>query len=123
MNKLVFIENGFVYIKDEMDISGNTFEQEYTAYVTTREDLETPHQCDAEILAPDAGAPLDQLEAYADEFHRMVEDMFEKLPEETRLLEGTQIPTYDDLRKETENELSETKDNDSNGQCVGDMAS
>lgn len=124
MNKLVFIENGFVYIKDEMeDISGNTFEQEYKAYVMERDDLETPHQCDAELLAPDAGAELDKLDAYAADFHMMVEEMFEKLPEETRILEGTEVPTYDELYQQTKNELSETKDNDSNGECVGDVAS
>jgi len=105
------------------DASGNTFEQEYTAYVHEREDLETPHQCTAEIEAPDVGAPLDQLEAYAAEFHAMVEEMFEKLPEETRILEGTDLPTYDDLRREAENELSATEPSPSNGQCIGDVAS
>ena len=124
MNKLVFIENGFVYFKEEMeDISGTTFETEYKAYVQERDDLETPHQCTAEIEAPDVGAPLDELEAYAEEFHALVEEMFEKLPEETRILEGADIPTYDDLRKEAENELSPNEQSPSNGQCTGDMAS
>jgi len=105
------------------DASGNPFETEYNAYVAARDDLETPHQCTAEIEAPDVGAPLDQLEAYAEEFHKMVEEMFEKLPEETRLLEGTEIPTYEDLRKEAENELSSNEQSPSNGQCIGDVAS
>lgn len=105
------------------DISGNTFEQDYNAYVQEREDLETPHQCTAEIEAPDVGAPLDQLEAYAEEFHKMVEEMFEKLPAETRILEGVEIPSYDDLRREAENELSPNEQSPSNGQCIGDVAS
>ncbi len=105
------------------DISGNTFEQEYKAYVLERDDLATPHQCTAEVEAPDAGAPLDLLESYADEFRKMMEEMFEKLPEETRVLEGTEVPTYDELYQQTKNELSETKENEDNGQCVGDMAS
>lgn len=105
------------------DISGTSFDQEYTAYVKERDDLETPHQCTADLLAPEAGAPLDQLDAYAEEFHALVEEMFENLLTETRILEGTDIPTYDDLRKETENEFSETKEKDDNGTCVGDMAS
>lgn len=102
-----------------MDVSGNVLE----AYIKQRDDLETPHQCTAELEAPDAGAPLDELEAYAEEFHKLVEEMFEKLPEETRILEGAEIPTYDELYQQTKNELSEVKENDSNGQCIGDVAS
>jgi hypothetical protein len=105
------------------DASGNTFETEYKAYVAERDDLTTPHQCTAELESPDVGAPLDQLEAYAEEFHKMVEEMFAKLPDETRLLEGTEIPSYDDLRKEAENELSPNEQSPSNGQCTGDVAS
>lgn len=88
-----------------------------------RDDLLTPHQCTAEIDAPDVGASLDQLEAYAEEFRKMIEEMFAKLPDETRLLEGAEIPSYDDLRKEAENELSPNEQSPSNGQCTGDVAS
>ncbi len=96
---------------------------ELAIFKRKRDDLLTPHQCTAEVEAPDAGAPLDLLESYAEEFRKMMEEMFEKLPEETRVLEGTEIPSYEDLRKEAQNELSETKENEDNGQCVGDMAS
>jgi lysyl-tRNA synthetase class I len=105
------------------DISGSTFSQEYDALVKERDDLETPHNCTAEIEAPDVGAPLDQLEAYAEEFHKLVEEMFEKLPDETRVLEGTDIPTYDELYQQTKNELSETNDKEGNGECSGNVDS
>ncbi len=105
------------------DASGNPFEAEYKAYVAERDNLETPHQCTAELEAPDVGASLDELETHAEEFHKLVEEMFEKLPEETRLLEGTEIPSYEDLRKEAENELSSNEQSPSNGQCIGDVAS
>lgn len=107
----------------EVDASGNTFEEEYQAYTKERDDLETPHQCTAEIEAPDAGADLDQLETHAAEFHKLIEEMFEKLPTETRILEGVEIPSYDQLRSEAENELSSTEQSPSNGQCTGDVAS
>ena len=105
-----------------MDASG-TFVEEYNAYIKERENLETPHNCTADVEAPDAGADLTQLETHAAEFHKMVEDMFEKLPTETRLLEGVELPTYEELRTKLENELSETKQNPDNGQCAGSMDS
>lgn len=124
MNKLVFIENGFVYFKEEMeDASGNTFEQDYQDYVKERDDLETPHACTAELQWADVGAPLDELDSYAEEFHKLVEEMFEKLPTETRILEGVEVPSYEELRAETENELSPTEQSPSNGQCIGDVDS
>lgn len=125
MNKLVFIENGFVeYTRMEVDASGNPFAQEYAAYVEKREDLETPHNCTAELEAPDVGAALDELESYAAEFHKLIEEMFEKLPTETRVLEGTEIASYDQLCEEArKNELSETKKNEDNGQCTGSVDS
>jgi hypothetical protein len=127
LKEVVFIENGFDRI-ERMDLSGNLtpdqeFRQHYEAYVTERNDLETPHTCDAELNAPDAGAPLDELETHAEEFHKLVEEMFEKLPTETRILEGIELPTYDDLRTQLENELSEINENEDNGQCAGSMDS
>jgi hypothetical protein len=111
-----------------MDVSGNPtpemeFLQQYEAYVKDREDLDTPHKCEADAESPDVGAPLDQLEAYAEEFHKMVEEMFEKLPTETRLLEGVEVPTYDEVREKLENELSETTESKDNGQCAGSVDS
>jgi hypothetical protein len=66
---------------------------------------------------------LEDLDSHAEEFHAMVEEMFEKLPTETRVLEGIEIPTYDEVRAKLENELSETKESIGNGQCVGSMDS
>lgn len=90
-----------------------------------RDDLETPHQCTAEIEAPPAGAELSELDAHSEDFRKMIEEMFAKLPTETRILEGVEIPTYDQLRSEAknENELSPSEQNPSNGQCSGDVAS
>lgn len=127
LKEVVFIENGFDRI-ERMDLSGNLtpdqeFRQHYEAYVKDRDDLETPHNCDAELEAPDAGAPLDELETHAEEFHKLVEEMFETLPTETRILEGTELPTYDDLRTQVENELSEISETKDNGQCAGSMDS
>lgn len=105
-----------------MDVSG-TFVEEYNAYVKERDDLETPHKCDAEANAPDVGAELTELDSHAEEFHKMVEEMFEKLPDETPILEGVELPSYEDLRTKLENELSETKENTDNGQCAGGVDS
>lgn len=158
--QVVFIENGFVYIKYEMDISGTIvhslydlcekvwptmledgrkrgltdkeinekFSEIYKAleleiFKRKRDDLTTPHQCTAEEEAPDIGTPLELLESYAEEFRKMIEEMFTKLPDETRLLEGTEIPSYEDLRKEAQNGLSEIKENEDNGQCAGSVDS
>lgn len=103
----------------KMDASGNVT----PAYLAERDDLETPHQCTAEEDAPDAGAALDELETHAAEFHMLVEEMFEKLPEETRILEGMAIPTYADLVSDVKNELSDTMEIDDNGQCTGNVDS
>jgi hypothetical protein len=107
-----------------MDVSG-TFvtKEEYETYMKERDDLETPHNCTAELESPDVGAPLEELDAHAEEFHKMVEDMFEKLPTETRLLEGVEIPSYDEVRERLENELSKTNETIDNGQCAGSMDS
>ena len=103
-----------------MDLSGTLIVE---AYLKERDDLETPHQCTAEIEAPDVGAPLDQLEAHAEEFHMMIEEMFEALPTEGRILEGAEIPSYDELRREAQNELSETCESKDNGECPGNVDS
>ena len=102
-----------------MDLSGNLTPES----IAERADLETPHQCTAEIEAPDVGAPLDELEAYVEEFRKLIEEMFAKLPGETRILEGMTIPTYEELCEETQNGLSETNENTDNGQCTGNVDS
>ncbi len=158
--EVVFIENGVVYIKHEMDVSGTIVNSlwylcdkvwptmladgrkrgltdkeinekfteisnalELAIFKRKRDDLLTPHRCTAEIEAPDVGAPLNQLEAYAEEFRKLIEEMFAKLPGETRILEGMSIPTYEELCEETQNGLSETNENTDNGQCTGNVDS
>lgn len=92
--------------------------------LAARDDLKTPHNCTAEIEAPDVGADLEQLDAYVREFRKMIEEMFAKLPTETRVLEGTEIVGYAQLCEEArKNELSETKQNEGNGQCIGSVDS
>jgi hypothetical protein len=105
-----------------MDVSGNVdsatgFLQEYTAYVKEREDLDTPHKCEADPDSPDVGASLTDLDSHATDFHQMVEQMFEQLPTETRVLDGVEIPTYDEVRTALENELSGTMERSDNGRC------
>lgn len=59
-----------------------------------------------EGLDYDGGADLSMLDAYNEEFTGLIEDMFEKLPNETRILEGSmEVPIY----KPDENELSNTR--------------
>jgi hypothetical protein len=54
----------------------------------------------------DGGADLSALDAYNEEFKGMIEDMFEKLPNETKILEGSmEMPIY----TPDENELSNTR--------------
>jgi len=57
-------------------------------------DLMTPHSCDATYMCPNAGADLDALDAHTVEFRCMIEDMFEKLLDETKILEGVDVPEY-----------------------------
>lgn len=44
--------------------------------------------------ASDAGADLDALDAHDAAFKGMIEDMFEKMPREKKILEGSKVPEY-----------------------------
>jgi len=46
------------------------------------------------LYSADGGAELDQLDTYNEEFTGLIEDMFEKLPMEKKILEGAELPVY-----------------------------
>jgi hypothetical protein len=46
------------------------------------------------LYSNDGGAELDQLDTYNEEFSGLIEDMFQKLPMEKRILEGAEVPIY-----------------------------
>jgi len=63
----------------------------------------------------DAGFPLDRLDAYDNEFKKMYEDMFSRLDEFGTMGAGE----FEMRLKQRQNELSESKDIDSNGGSIG----
>jgi len=67
------------------------------------EDLMTPHTCNAAYIYHPAGAALDEIEPFTSELTEVVDKMKEELLNEMRLLEGTDVPEYN------ENELSQPK--------------
>jgi hypothetical protein len=67
----------------------------------TREDLQTPHDCHAAYLYPAAGTDLAAIEPFTAELTSIVDLMKEELANEARLLEGTDVPEYN------QNELSQ----------------
>jgi hypothetical protein len=46
------------------------------------------------MYTSDAGAELQELDTYNEEFTGLIEDMFEKLPMEKKILEGAELPVY-----------------------------
>lgn len=82
-------------------------EEERTKRLQEREDLTTPHGMEAiEAVASGSYAELEEIEAHTQELGSIVEKMKEELVNETKVLEGTEIPTYESILK---NELSEEK--------------
>ena len=61
------------------------------------------------IYLSSVGADLDQIEPHTQDFQRAIEEMNQKLPTEVRILEGTDIQTYTQIRTALENELSQPK--------------
>lgn len=79
------------------------------AYVQQRNDLDTPSQLNAVgLYLSNLGCGLEEIEPFTAELTDIVDKMKEELANETRLLEGTEVPEYTPL----ENELSggETKE-------------
>jgi hypothetical protein len=83
-------------------------EEERTKRLQERDDLTTPHTLEniEETVAPGSYADLEEIEPHTQELAVIVEKMKEDLVNETKLLEGTEIPTYESILK---NELSEEK--------------
>jgi len=80
-------------------------EQEWKKRLKQREteDLTTPHNCDAAYIYYPVGAELEQIDSFTTELTDIVDKMKEELVKETRILEGTEVPVYN------ENELSQPK--------------
>jgi hypothetical protein len=61
------------------------------------------------VYLSSVGAELEQIETHTREFQRAIEEMNQKLPSETRILEGTSLQPYTEVRSALENELSQPK--------------
>jgi hypothetical protein len=70
---------------------------------TEREDLTTPSTLTAGYILSDFGTDLEAIEPFTSELTSIVDTMKEELANESRILEGTDVPEY------TQNELSEGK--------------
>jgi hypothetical protein len=69
----------------------NALVKEYLA----RDVHTTPHACDAAYVCPAAGADLDAIESFTAELTDIVDRMQEELVHETRILEGMEVPQYE----------------------------
>lgn len=67
----------------------------------TRNDLTTPHNCHAGYILSNFGTELDAIEPFTTELTAIVDKMKEELVNEKRILEGTDVPEYN------QNELSD----------------
>jgi hypothetical protein len=61
------------------------------------------------VYLSSVGAELEQIETHTRDFQRAIEEMNQKLPTETRILEGTFLQAYTEVRSALENELSQPK--------------
>jgi len=68
-----------------------------------RDDLDTPHNCHAAYTLSNFGTDLDAIEPFTTELTAIVDKMKEELVNEKRILDGTEVPEYN------QNELSEEK--------------
>ena len=86
-------------------------EEERTKRLQEREDLTTPHTLEAiDNIATGSYAEIEEIEEHTQELTAIVEAMQHELVNETKLLEGTVIPTYELLLKnELSNEKQDTK--------------
>lgn len=88
-------------------------------YLEEREDLVTPHTLQVEELGPNFGTDIEEAKAHEQELIEIVDKMKEDLVDETRLLEGIEVPTYETL---LQNELSNAEQTQRNGGCSNGMA-
>ncbi len=73
-------------------------------YTKERDDLLTPSKLTAAYAISNFGTDLDAIEPFTAELSGIVDKMKEELANETRILEGTDVPEY-----QPQNELSEEK--------------
>jgi hypothetical protein len=71
---------------------------------SSREDITTPHTCDAGYVYSDMGVDIEEEQKFQDELHGIVDKMKEDLVHERKILEGTLEPEYNPA--ELQNELS-----------------
>lgn len=88
------------------DDTKKTFKAQIEAYIKERDDLMTPSTLNAAYTMSDFGADLNAIEPFTTELTGIVDKMKEELVNETRILEGTDIPVYNPLEQ---NELSATE--------------
>jgi hypothetical protein len=84
----------------------STFEARMSAYAKDREDLMTPHNCQAAFSCSEFGADLNAIEPFMSEFTGIVDKMKDELANEKRILEGTDVPEYVPF---IQNELSQSE--------------
>ena len=98
----------FVYTQEdrneEYKIHLTLDEAERTERTMMRDDLETPHDCRAAYTISNVGTDLDAIEPFTTELTGIVDKMKEELANETRILEGTEVPEY---KADEQNGLSE----------------
>ena len=75
------------------------------AYTKERDDLLTLSKLNAAYTISDFGTDLEKIEPFMQELTEIVDKMKEQLVNETRILEGTEVPEY------KENELSTGEEN------------
>jgi len=81
------------------------------------EDLTIPHQCDAAYIYYPIGAELEQIESFTTELTDIVDKMKEELVKETRILEGTEVPVYQENELSNSNPVEEQWKSDSQNGC------
>ena len=88
-----------------MSSAEEVFKARMSKYLESRDDLMTPSKLNAAYTMSDMGTDLDAIEPFTSELTGIVDKMKEELANETRILEGTDVPEY-------QNELSggETKE-------------
>jgi hypothetical protein len=91
-------------------MEGKQTEAEQKQRIQERDDLETPHQCNAEPLEYEGGVSLERIEGHTNELNELVEKMMEDMLSETRILEGVTITDYVTLRNQIDQENTLTEE-------------
>jgi hypothetical protein len=80
-------------------------------------DLQVPHKCEAAYIYHPVGAEIDQIEPFTTELTEVVDAMKEELLNEKRLLEGTDVPEYNENELSNFNPLEQQWKSDSPNGC------